>query len=88
MAQKGQEAIDVFPPTERDVSSMVLGISKQGYEIIKREIQEFYKRVIAVANEDKASSRVYGLALQLFPLSKDFSETRINSTNTEVPNDQ
>lgn len=66
----GTEAVDRFPPTERDITSLTIGISKKSYSLIKEEIQEFKNRVIRIVDDDKESNRVYNLNVHLFPLSE------------------
>ena len=70
MAKRGVEAIRQFPPTERDIRSVIAGISPASYARIKEEIREFISRVIRIVDDDTTSDRVYNLNLQLFPLSK------------------
>jgi uncharacterized protein (TIGR02147 family) len=65
------EAIDRFPPSERDVSSLTIGISKKSYSLIKQEIQEFKNRIIRIVDDDEDSDQVYNVNVQLFPLSKN-----------------
>ncbi|MBN1760250.1 MAG: DUF4423 domain-containing protein, partial [Chitinispirillaceae bacterium] len=57
-------------PTERDIRSVIAGISPASYARIKEEIREFISRVIRIVDDDTTSDRVYSLNLQLFPLSK------------------
>jgi uncharacterized protein (TIGR02147 family) len=70
----GQSAITRHSPSERDISAVVMGLSEEGYTAIKGEIQEFYRKVISLVNNDKVTSRVYSVVLQLFPLSKEFGK--------------
>lgn len=65
----GTEAIDRFPASERDISSLTVGISKKSYRLIKEEIQEFKNRIIRIVDDDKDSDEVYNINVQLFPLS-------------------
>ena len=69
MAGLGVDAIGRVPPQKRDVSNMVVGISQQGFQLIKQEIQMFKNRVIRIVDEDRASDTVYALNVQLFPVS-------------------
>ena len=66
----GTEAVDRYPPSERDITSLTIGISKKSYSLIKEEIQEFKNRVIRIVDDDKESNRVYNLNVHLFPLSE------------------
>ncbi len=84
MAGLGEKAIQAFPPNERDVSSLVVGISAKSYAWIKQEIQEFKNRVIRIANEEKESDVVYNLNVQLFPLSN----RRVEKETNEEPDNE
>lgn len=66
----GTEAIERFPPNERDISSLTIGISQKSCSLIKEEIREFKNRIIRIVDDDKDSNRVYNLNIQLFPLSE------------------
>ena len=69
ISKLGEESIDRFPATVRDVSTLVVGISNEGYQRIKTEIKDFKRRVIQIADEDKHSDQVYAMSVQLFPVS-------------------
>ncbi len=70
LSQLGTEAIDRFPPNERDISSLTIGISKKSYALIKEEIQEFKNRIIRIVDDDQASDQVYNVNVHLFPVSQ------------------
>lgn len=72
----GTEAIDRFPPNERDISSLTIGISKRSYSIIKQEIQEFKNRIIRIVDDDKNSDGVYNINVQFFPVSNKKQKRR------------
>jgi uncharacterized protein (TIGR02147 family) len=69
MAKKGGDSIRTVPPSERDVRTVVAGVSKKSFGLIKEEIREFISRVVRLVDDDKESDRVYALNLQLFPLT-------------------
>ena len=62
-------AIDDVPPSERDASSMVVGIGLDGFRRIKEEIRHFKERVARIAEDDVAVDRVFALNVQLIPHS-------------------
>jgi uncharacterized protein (TIGR02147 family) len=66
-----KNANDRMQKDERNVSGITMGISKNCYDILLAEMAAFKERVKAVVAQDKKSTRVYQLAIQLFPLSKD-----------------
>ncbi len=47
-----------------------MGITRQAYERIRKEIADFRRRVVAIASEDDETEQVYRLNLQFFPLSE------------------
>jgi uncharacterized protein (TIGR02147 family) len=66
MGELGVSAISEFPPSERDISSTTLGLTTEGFQKAKQEIQEFKRRIKIIANEDKGSNKVYNLNVHLF----------------------
>ena len=71
MAGFAQKAIDEFDTNERDVSGVTMGIDKDTYEQIVRELDSCRRKIVAIANMSKEPSQVYRLNLQMFPLSKN-----------------
>ncbi|HEX2956726.1 MAG TPA: TIGR02147 family protein, partial [Chitinispirillaceae bacterium] len=69
MAERAQKAIEEFPTTERDIQSLTVGISKDGFRLIKQEMQEFISRVVRIVDEDKNADQVYNVNVHLFPMS-------------------
>jgi uncharacterized protein (TIGR02147 family) len=65
-----QEALDRVPKTERDISTMTLGISGEALEKIQVLLQETRRKIAEIASADPGSDRVFQLNMQLFPLSK------------------
>jgi uncharacterized protein (TIGR02147 family) len=55
-------------PETHDVFSLTLGISKQTYEIICRETNQFKDKLMELASNDKKADRVYQCQLVFFPL--------------------
>ena len=69
MGEFAIKAIDL-PLSERTMSGFVLGLTERSYECIRKEMADFYRRVVAIATEDDETERVYRMNMQLFPLSK------------------
>ena len=69
MGEFAIKAIDL-PLSERTMSGFVLGLTERSYERIRKEMADFYRRIVAIATEDDETERVYRLNMQLFPLSK------------------
>lgn len=71
MLDLAHQANETISPDQRNISGITMGISPQCYEVIVAEMRAFKERVIAIVNRDENSSRVYQLALSLFPLSDE-----------------
>jgi uncharacterized protein (TIGR02147 family) len=69
MAGRAEKAIEEFPTTERDIQSLTIGISPQGYRLIKPEMQEFLGRVLRIVDDDEHPAQVYNVNVHLFPMS-------------------
>ncbi|SHM88962.1 TIGR02147 family protein [Fibrobacter sp. UWB7] len=69
MGELAVKALDL-PLSERDMSGLVLGLTKRSYDRIRKELADCCRRVVAIATEEDETERVYRLNLQLFPLSK------------------
>jgi uncharacterized protein (TIGR02147 family) len=69
MAERAQKAIDEFPTAERDIQSLTIGISVEGFRLIKQEMREFLSRVVRIVDDDKIADRVYNVNVHLFPMS-------------------
>lgn len=73
MSKLATPALDL-PREERNFSGVTMGISKDTYERIVKELDECRRKVIAIASEDKNIDQVYRLNLQLFPLTRNVKE--------------
>lgn len=71
MAGFAQKAIDEFDVNDRDVSGVTMGIDRDTYEQIVRELESCRRKIVAIANTCKEPNQVYRLNLQMFPLSKN-----------------
>ncbi len=70
MARKGAEAIRQFPTSERDIRTVIAGVSKNSYGLLKEEIREFFSRVVRLCDDEAAADQVYSLNVQLFPVTR------------------
>jgi uncharacterized protein (TIGR02147 family) len=64
------EALNTVNPENRDISSLTLSVSRKTYFTIKKEIQEFRKRLLVMAREDAGPEMVCLAGFQLIPRSK------------------
>lgn len=70
MGELAVKAVDM-PLSERDMSGLVLGLTHDAYERIRKELADCRRRIVAIATEDDVAERVYRLNLQLFPMSEN-----------------
>jgi len=63
------EALDRYPRSLRDISTLTVGVSAKSVEEIRRLAAEFRRRVTELANSDEEADRVYQVNIQAFPLS-------------------
>ena len=73
MAQLAAPALEL-PVDERNFSGVTMGLSRESYSKIENLLDEFRRKIIAVAAEEKNVEQVYRLNLQLFPLTKNVKE--------------
>jgi uncharacterized protein (TIGR02147 family) len=64
------EAFENCTLSERSISSVVMSISNKTFEKLRLEIQEFRKRLIAIAREDAEPDMVVRLGVQMVPRAK------------------
>lgn len=66
----GRRALEKIRAKHRDISVLSMTLSKESFLQVKKEVQEFRKRLLHIADsEDKADS-VYQCNIQLFPVTK------------------
>jgi uncharacterized protein (TIGR02147 family) len=63
-----------LPVNERNFTGVTMGISRELYGRIVKELDECLRRIVALASEEKNIEQVYRLNLQLFPLTKNIKE--------------
>ena len=70
--QMGEFAIQSLslPLSERMMSGYTLGLTHRAYERIRKETEDYFRRVVAIATEDDETEQVYRLNVQLFPMSE------------------
>jgi uncharacterized protein (TIGR02147 family) len=65
------KTVDMLSRDRRHVSGVTIGISPVMYKILCTEIAAFKDRIVSLVHRDEASSSVYQLNVQLFPVSED-----------------
>ncbi len=69
MAYLAADAIDGVAAQERDISGVSIGISPEGFRIVREELARCRQRLLEIAEKDPYGNRVYRVNLHLFPLS-------------------
>lgn len=64
------EAIEAVPAAHRNVSGVMLGISKETYDIVCDRIAQLREELVQLAESDCKANIVYQLNLSIFPLSE------------------
>jgi len=70
MMSLAAESLDRFSGPEREISAVTIGLSEKSFLQIKKEIEDFRSRLMAIAEADEEKEKIYQLNFQLFPLSK------------------
>lgn len=64
------DSIDRHDRTIRNITSVTAGLSKNGFDQIKKEITQFREKLLDIIDADSGIESVYQIAFQLFPISK------------------
>ena len=70
MGRLGIESIDQFSPENRNVTGVTLGVNREGYDEIVKELDACRKKVISIAAKCGTLDQVCRLNLQFFPLTQ------------------
>jgi uncharacterized protein (TIGR02147 family) len=74
MSKLATASLEKVPKEARDISGLTLGVSSVSFESIKKELEAFRSRIMALVAQDRNVDQVYRLNLQLFPLSKKWGK--------------
>ncbi len=69
MADLGRTALDAFPKSDRDISTLTISLSENGLNNVKEIITQARQDILQATASDTNVTRVYQVNLQLFPLS-------------------
>jgi uncharacterized protein (TIGR02147 family) len=73
-ARLGLEAIDRFPPADRDISSVIMAVPRSRLAEFKQEIVDFRRRIVSLAGDEAAKpDSFYSLVVEFFPVGKSLS---------------
>ncbi|WP_298771313.1 TIGR02147 family protein [uncultured Fibrobacter sp.] len=79
MTELALDALENETPENRNMTGLMLGITRDKYDQVVQELAECRRRIVAIAASDDATEEVYRLNMQLFPLTDIGS---VNSTST------
>ncbi len=74
--QLAHEALERIPLDMRDISTITVTLSPQGFSLLKEKISQFRQDVLSIANEETSATGVYHVNFQVFPISKDVESDR------------
>lgn len=78
MVALGGESIERFDAETRSISSVTLTVNRNAYERIAREIDDFRKRIIAIATDSGEANQIYQMNLQFFPMTWNIKKFKEN----------
>jgi len=64
------DAVSLCPAEERDISTLVVGLSPKGFKTVKEEIRQLRKRLVEIVDLDESAEKVYTINFQLIPTSE------------------
>ncbi len=65
--EHGKQAIDLFTPEERHISTILLSASRENITKILEETEQYRKRIFDIVHEDTNPEQVLQLNIQAFP---------------------
>jgi uncharacterized protein (TIGR02147 family) len=68
------DSITTSKSSERDISTLVVGISEESFAKIKNEIQQFRSKLLDLIKNDQKIKRTYHINFQFFPTSELINE--------------
>ncbi|MGE5671460.1 MAG: TIGR02147 family protein, partial [Fibrobacterota bacterium] len=82
MIDHSKTSLDTIDRNNRHISGITMGVSRETYEIITKEIEAFKDRLKIIVNNDNTADRIYQLNVALFPISKIIEEETISKGDT------
>lgn len=72
--QLASDALERLPREERHAVGITMGVSRECYNVIVQEIEQFRQRVVSLIDNDKVSDQVFQFNMQIFKVSESISE--------------
>ena len=73
--RKAHNAIDKFPPTERDAYSMAIAADPDTLPLIKQKIRNLSEEIVEICENSQQKKHVYQLHCSFFALTNDIEDT-------------
>jgi len=70
-----KEALERFPPQEREIATLTVSISDSMMERVKEKIRQLRREILEMAREDSRPDRVHQINFQVFPLTNRMDAT-------------
>lgn len=67
----GREAVERFGPEQRDIRSVTLGLTPEGYAYVKERLERVWNELLSFAGSQTDPQSVYQVNMQFFPMSKE-----------------
>lgn len=68
--EMAKQSLDNVPRNERELSSITISISKDGYDEITKELQDFRNRIRSIIEKHSNPDRGYQFSFQVYPITK------------------
>ncbi|MBN1982546.1 MAG: TIGR02147 family protein [Chitinivibrionales bacterium] len=69
MIMRALESIERFDATSRDIRALTIGTSEEGFQILKKRMEAFWKELSVFAGNQQCIDIVAQINLQLFPIA-------------------
>jgi uncharacterized protein (TIGR02147 family) len=69
-----QKALHNVPSIDREIASLTVKISSDGFSELKKRLQEFREELLQIVQHDQNVEKVYQINFQMFPVSKGENE--------------
>jgi uncharacterized protein (TIGR02147 family) len=67
----GREAVERFGPGQRDIRSVTLGLTPEGYAYVKERLETMWNELLSFAGRQTDPRAVYQVNMQFFPMSNE-----------------
>lgn len=67
----GMQSLDRFEKESRDVSTVTMSLSREGFEAVREEIKTSRQRIVGIAEREKKPTAVYQMNVQFFPTTQE-----------------